>query len=98
MILASMIVGFDYQTPEIIRAEHKKLMSMRPDLSHGFSGNYWSATFGGLLLGFRQFSVGVLSLVLFSKCLFYCTGNAYRFDGFHIVLQKYLATLQVGPS
>ncbi len=32
MILASMIVGFDYQTPEIIRAEHKKLMSMRPDL------------------------------------------------------------------
>ncbi|MEI7529035.1 MAG: cobalamin-dependent protein [Elusimicrobiota bacterium] len=32
MILASMIVGFDYQTPEIIRAEHKKLMSMKPDL------------------------------------------------------------------
>ena len=32
MILASMIVGFDYQTPEIIKAEHKKLMSMKPDL------------------------------------------------------------------
>lgn len=32
MILASMIVGFDYQTPEIIKAEHKKLLSMKPDL------------------------------------------------------------------
>jgi radical SAM superfamily enzyme YgiQ (UPF0313 family)/anti-anti-sigma regulatory factor len=32
MILASMIVGFDYQTPEIIKAEHRKLMSMKPDL------------------------------------------------------------------
>ena len=31
-ILASMIVGFDYQTPEIIKAEHKHLMSMKPDL------------------------------------------------------------------
>lgn len=31
-VLASMIVGFDYQTPEIIRDEHKKLMSMKPDL------------------------------------------------------------------
>lgn len=31
-VLASMIVGFDYQTPEIIRAEHKHLMSLKPDL------------------------------------------------------------------
>nr|MDA8130868.1 hypothetical protein [Elusimicrobiota bacterium] len=31
-VLASMIVGFDYQTPEIIKAEHKKLMSLKPDL------------------------------------------------------------------
>jgi len=32
MVLASMIVGFDYQTPEIIKAEQKKLMAMQPDL------------------------------------------------------------------
>lgn len=31
-VLASMIVGFDYQTPEIIRAEHKRLMALKPDL------------------------------------------------------------------
>jgi radical SAM superfamily enzyme YgiQ (UPF0313 family) len=31
-VLASMIVGFDYQTPEIIKAEHKHLMSLKPDL------------------------------------------------------------------
>lgn len=31
-VLASMIVGFDYQTPEIIKAEHKHLMSLNPDL------------------------------------------------------------------
>ena len=31
-ILASMIVGFDYQTPEIIRAEFANLMALRPDL------------------------------------------------------------------
>ncbi|PJA15397.1 MAG: hypothetical protein COX65_04230 [Elusimicrobia bacterium CG_4_10_14_0_2_um_filter_56_8] len=32
MILASMIIGFDYQTPEIIKAEQKKLLSLKPDL------------------------------------------------------------------
>lgn len=31
-VLASMIVGFDYQTPEIIKAEHKRLMALKPDL------------------------------------------------------------------
>ncbi|MHB0996867.1 MAG: B12-binding domain-containing radical SAM protein [Elusimicrobiales bacterium] len=31
-VLASMIVGFDYQTPEIIKAEHRHLMSLKPDL------------------------------------------------------------------
>lgn len=32
MILASMIVGFDYQTTGIIRGELKKLLAMKPDL------------------------------------------------------------------
>jgi len=32
MILASMIVGFDYQNEEIIKAELDKLLSMNPDL------------------------------------------------------------------
>ncbi|MBN1945358.1 MAG: cobalamin-dependent protein [Bradymonadales bacterium] len=32
-ILASMIVGFDYQTPEIIEQEMDHLVSLRPDLS-----------------------------------------------------------------
>jgi len=31
-ILASMIVGFDYQTPEIINTELSNLMDLRPDL------------------------------------------------------------------
>ena len=32
IVLASMIVGFDYQTPEIIREELRNLLAMRPDL------------------------------------------------------------------
>ena len=31
-VLTSMIVGFDYQTPEIIREEFEDLMSMRPSI------------------------------------------------------------------
>jgi radical SAM superfamily enzyme YgiQ (UPF0313 family) len=31
-ILASMIIGFDYQTPEIIEEEFQELMSLRPSL------------------------------------------------------------------
>ena len=32
-VLASMIIGFDYQTPEIIRDEFEELMSLRPTMS-----------------------------------------------------------------
>lgn len=32
-VLASMIVGFDYQTPEIIEEEFEELMSLRPTMS-----------------------------------------------------------------
>ena len=32
-ILASMIIGFDYQTPEIIREEFEDLMALRPTMS-----------------------------------------------------------------
>jgi radical SAM superfamily enzyme YgiQ (UPF0313 family) len=31
-VLASMIIGFDYQTPEIIEEEFEELMSMRPSM------------------------------------------------------------------
>lgn len=31
-VLASMIIGFDYQTPEIIRQEFEELMSIRPSM------------------------------------------------------------------
>ncbi|MBN1770903.1 MAG: cobalamin-dependent protein [Deltaproteobacteria bacterium] len=31
-VLASMIVGFDYQTPEIIREEYEELLSLRPSM------------------------------------------------------------------
>lgn len=33
VVLTSMIVGFDYQTPEVIRRELADLMSIRPDLA-----------------------------------------------------------------
>ncbi|HOX42098.1 MAG TPA: hypothetical protein PK668_00795 [Myxococcota bacterium] len=32
-VLASMIIGFDYQTPDIIQAEFEELMSLRPTMS-----------------------------------------------------------------
>jgi haloalkane dehalogenase len=32
-VLASMIIGFDYQTPAIIQAEFEELMSLRPTMS-----------------------------------------------------------------
>ena len=32
-VLASMIIGFDYQTPEIIQQEFEELLSLRPSLS-----------------------------------------------------------------
>ena len=32
-VLASMIIGFDYQTPEIIREEFEELMALRPTFS-----------------------------------------------------------------
>ncbi|MCU0723015.1 MAG: radical SAM protein, partial [Planctomycetes bacterium] len=32
-VLASMIIGFDYQTPEIIREEYEELLSYRPTMS-----------------------------------------------------------------
>jgi radical SAM superfamily enzyme YgiQ (UPF0313 family) len=32
-VLASMIIGFDYQTPEIIRQEYEELMALRPSIS-----------------------------------------------------------------
>lgn len=32
-VLASMIIGFDYQTPEIIEAEFEELMRLRPSMS-----------------------------------------------------------------
>ncbi|MBI5502475.1 MAG: cobalamin B12-binding domain-containing protein [Deltaproteobacteria bacterium] len=31
-VLASMIIGFDYQTPEIIREEYEELLSLRPSM------------------------------------------------------------------